>query len=108
MKLTDLFVLLSNIFRFGCAHFCGKAFFSAQFTQMAPYGINLNAIAPGTIDVGTIPVESEILKQAIKTIPIGRMVLPSDIANLAVFLASDESNYITGQCIVCDGGYSIP
>ena len=76
--------------------------------EMAPYGININAIAPGAIDVGSIPVDSEMIKQIVKTIPIGRMGLPSDIANLAVFLASDKSNYITGQCIVCDGGYTLP
>jgi 3-oxoacyl-[acyl-carrier protein] reductase len=95
------------------AHYSASKAAIAGFTkslalEMAPHGININAIAPGAIDMGTIPVGSEILKQVIKTIPIGRMGLPSDIANLAVFLASDESNYITGQCIVCDGGYSIP
>jgi 3-oxoacyl-[acyl-carrier protein] reductase len=75
---------------------------------MAQYGININAIAPGAIDVGSIPADSEMIKQIVKTIPIGRMGFPSDIANLAVFLASNESNYITGQCIVCDGGYTLP
>jgi NAD(P)-dependent dehydrogenase (short-subunit alcohol dehydrogenase family) len=75
---------------------------------MAPYGININAITPGAIDVGSISADSEMIKQIVKTIPIGRMRLPSDIANLAVFLASDESNYITGQCIICDGGCTIP
>jgi 3-oxoacyl-[acyl-carrier protein] reductase len=75
--------------------------------EMAPYGINVNAIAPGPIDVGTIPSGSEIVQQIIKTIPTGRMCLPSDIANLVVFLASDESNFITGQCIVSDGGSTI-
>jgi 3-oxoacyl-[acyl-carrier protein] reductase len=75
--------------------------------EMAQYGININAIAPGPIDVGAIPTGSEIYQQIIKTIPIGRMGLPIDIANLVVFLASDESSFITGQCIVCDGGSTI-
>ena len=75
--------------------------------EMAHYGININAIAPGPIDVGMMPADSEIRQQVIKTIPIGRMGLPMDIANLAVFLASDESSFITGQCIVCDGGSTI-
>jgi glucose 1-dehydrogenase len=63
---------------------------------MAQYGININTIAPGAIDVGSIPADSEMTKQIVKTIPICIMGLPADIANLAVFLASDESNYITG------------
>jgi 3-oxoacyl-[acyl-carrier protein] reductase len=76
--------------------------------EMAQHQINVNAIAPGAIDVGGIPADSEMLMQVLKTIPMGRMGLPRDIANLAVFLASDESSYITGQCIVCDGGYTLP
>jgi 3-oxoacyl-[acyl-carrier protein] reductase len=76
--------------------------------EMAQFGINVNAIAPGPIDVGGMPTGSEIEKQTIKAIPIGRMGLPRDIANLAVFLASDDSSFITGQCIVCDGGYTLP
>jgi 3-oxoacyl-[acyl-carrier protein] reductase len=75
--------------------------------EMAQYGININAIAPGPIDIGGIPAGSEIAMQIIKTIPIGRMGLPIDIANLVVFLSSDESSFITGQCIVCDGGSTI-
>jgi len=75
--------------------------------EMAQYKINVNAIAPGPIDIGGIPAGSEMVQQIIKTIPIGRMGLPIDIANLVVFLASDESSFITGQCIVCDGGSTI-
>jgi 3-oxoacyl-[acyl-carrier protein] reductase len=76
--------------------------------EMAQFGINVNAIAPGPIDVGAFSAASELYQQLIKTIPIGRMGLPSDIANLVVFLASDESSFITGQCIVSDGGYTLP
>ena len=75
--------------------------------EMAQYKININAIAPGPIDIGGIPTGSEMVQQIIKTIPIGRMGLPIDIANLVLFLASDESSFITGQCIVCDGGSTI-
>jgi len=98
---------------FNLTHYSASKAAIAGFTkslalEMAQYGINVNAIAPGPIDVGGIPAESEITKQTIKTIPIGRMGLPKDIANLTVFLASDESSFITGQCIVCDGGYTLP
>ncbi len=98
---------------FNLAHYSASKAAVVGFTkslalEMAQYGINVNAVAPGAIDVGALPSESEIYNQLIKTIPIGRMGLPIDIANLVVFLASDESSYITGQCIVCDGGYTLP
>jgi 3-oxoacyl-[acyl-carrier protein] reductase len=75
--------------------------------EVAQYGINVNAVAPGPIDVGDIAPNSEMYAQTIKAIPLGRMGLPADIANLVVFLVSDGSNFITGQCIVSDGGYTI-
>jgi 3-oxoacyl-[acyl-carrier protein] reductase len=53
-------------------------------------------------------ISTEMYQQIIKAIPVGRMGLPIDIANLVVFLVSDESNFITGQCIVSDGGYTLP
>jgi 3-oxoacyl-[acyl-carrier protein] reductase len=77
--------------------------------ETAPFGININAVAPGPIDVveaGQMP--EAMLEQLIKTIPIGRMGKPSDIANVVLFLVDDKSSFVTGQCIVCDGGYTLP
>jgi 3-oxoacyl-[acyl-carrier protein] reductase len=76
--------------------------------EVAPQGVNVNAIAPGPIDVGAMPAGSDMYNQVIKAIPVGRMGKPADIANLVAFLVSEESNFITGQCIVCDGGYILP
>jgi 3-oxoacyl-[acyl-carrier protein] reductase len=76
--------------------------------EAAQHGINVNAVAPGPIDVGDMGVGTEIYQQIIKAIPVGRMGRPIDIANLVVFLVSDESDFITGQCIVSDGGYTLP
>lgn len=76
--------------------------------EVAQYGININAVAPGPIDTrGTSVTDAQMYEQIIRAIPIGRMGLPIDIANLVVFLVSDESNFITGQCIVSDGGYTL-
>jgi len=96
------------------AHYSASKAAIAGFTkslalEVAQYGINVNAVAPGPIDVRDDPtVNAEMYAQVAKAIPIGRMGLPIDIANLVVFLASDESSFITGQCIVSDGGYTLP
>ena len=63
-------------------------------------------MAPGPIDVGGM--QDEVMyAQVVKAIPLGRMGKPVDIANLVVFLASDESSFITGQTIISDGGYTL-
>ena len=95
------------------AHYSASKAAIAGFTkslalEVAQYGINVNAVAPGPIDVGDVAANTEMYQQIIKAIPVGRMGLPIDIANLVVFLVSGESNFITGQCIVSDGGYTLP
>ncbi len=75
--------------------------------ELSPRGINVNAIAPGAIDTDMAkPVkESGEIRQVLVRIPKGRLGRPEDIASLAVFLASEESDYITGAAIVVDGGW---
>jgi 3-oxoacyl-[acyl-carrier protein] reductase len=76
--------------------------------ELASHGINVNAIAPGPIETpGTQVLGTEMYEQMKKAIPLGRWGKPEDIANLTVFLASDDSSFITGQCIVADGGYTL-
>lgn len=68
-------------------------------------GVRVNAIAPGFIQTDMTNVLSEDLKNAmLETVPLKRAGLPEDIANAALFLASDLSTYITGQVIGVDGG----
>lgn len=74
----------------------------------AKYGINVNAIAPGIIET---PMTEELLKNRaernalLRNIPYGRVGSTADIANGVAFLVSDESEYITGQTLVIDGGW---
>jgi len=77
--------------------------------ELAPRGINVNAIAPGLILTDMLKSMPPILfarmeKGLPSLVPLGRFGSPRDVANLALFLASDESSYITGQIIYCDGG----
>jgi NAD(P)-dependent dehydrogenase (short-subunit alcohol dehydrogenase family) len=74
--------------------------------ELAPHRIRVNAIAPGLTD--TAPprygsTEAEIAATA-QTIPLGRMAQPEDIARTAVFLASDEAGFVTGQIHHVNGG----
>lgn len=75
--------------------------------ELAKYNIQVNAIAPGFIDsVLTQQIPSEVKDKFIQRIPLKRIGQPEDIANLVYFLVSNESSYITGQTIHCDGGLS--
>lgn len=76
--------------------------------SMCQHGIIVNGIAPGIIMTGMQP---EILKQKDNLFttlnPLNRIGLPSEIAELVIFLASNASNFIIGQTICCDGGYTL-
>jgi 3-oxoacyl-[acyl-carrier protein] reductase len=76
--------------------------------ELASRGINCNAIAPGYIDTSMTGALSETAQNEIKKqIPMGRIGKPDDVANLALFLASGYSDYITGEVIKIDGGMYI-
>jgi len=85
-----------------------SGFTKALALEVAQFGVNVNAVAPGPIDVGGMQTDEAMYAMTVRMIPMGRMGKPSDIANLVSFLASDESSFITGQTIVCDGGYTLP
>ena len=73
--------------------------------ELASRGITVNAVAPGFIRTDMTDVLSDEVKEnAKKQIPLGRFAEPEDIANAAVFLASDKASYITGQVLLVDGG----
>ena len=82
-----------------------SAFTRALALEVAKYGINVNAICPGYVDTPIFaPVPKEYVAQLAKSIPLGRLGSTEEIGDLAVFLASDASKYITGTEIVFDGG----
>ncbi|MDR1642010.1 MAG: SDR family oxidoreductase, partial [Clostridiales bacterium] len=74
--------------------------------ELGPCGIRVNAMACGAIDTSMNSRLSAGEKESfISEIPLGRFGMPSDVAALALFLASDKASYITGQVIQIDGGY---
>jgi len=94
----------------GCHYTAAKAgmlgLTRAIAKEMAPFGITVNAICPGLIDTEMVrqTMPPERVKQYADSFPIPRLGTPQEVADLALFLASDESSYITGASIDINGG----
>lgn len=72
--------------------------------ELAPYGIRVNAVAPGITNTDMVKnLPKELIEPLIKTIPLGRIGEPEDIANAFLFLASDMASYISGVILSVDG-----
>jgi len=103
----------------GLVHYCAtkggiNAMTRALALELAPKKITVNAVAPGAIDTpgASQPDQPKTAaeatrKQTISMIPLARMGQPEDIANAVVFLASPKADYITGQTIIVDGGWTL-
>lgn len=73
--------------------------------ELASRGIRVNAVAPGCIDTDMTAVLSDAVKdEMLKTIPLGRVAQPEEVAKAVLFLVSDCASYITGQVLNVDGG----
>jgi glucose 1-dehydrogenase len=78
--------------------------------ELGPLGITINSIAPGAIET---PINSKLLNDPVKLraltqqIPLSRLGKPEDVAGLAVFLASSDSDYTTGSTYFVDGGLTV-
>lgn len=73
--------------------------------ELGPEGIRVNAIAPGRIDTPLIRTVDDSMNAAqVAATPLGRLGLPSEVADLALYLTSDESSFITGQTVDVAGG----
>ena len=100
--------------RLQCAFAAAKAgvfnFTKATALELAPYNIRVNAIAPGSILMeGTQELfysNPEKAESLLSHIPLHRPGKPEDIANAALFLADEDSDYVTGSIVVVDGGWT--
>ena len=76
--------------------------------ELGPYNVRVNAIAPGITQTDmVVGLKKEFLDRRIAQIPLGRIATPQDIAEACVFLASDNSSYISGQVLGIDGGCTL-
>ncbi len=86
-----------------------RALSKAAATQFGRQGVRVNALFPGIIETPmtqALSTSKDLLDQLVQATPLQRLGQPRDIANAALFLASDDSSYITGAEIVIDGGFS--
>ncbi|MBR2907966.1 MAG: SDR family oxidoreductase [Clostridia bacterium] len=84
------------------------AFTKALAKELGPYKINVNSVAPGVVCRPDVDITTEKgQKYAYGTNFLGEKCTAEDIANVVEFLASDKSNFVTGQIYVCDGGRSL-
>jgi glucose 1-dehydrogenase len=77
--------------------------------ELAPYGITVNNIAPGAIETPinrNLKENPDQMEELLSQIPMGRMGQPEEVADLALYLASDSSAYVTGSTFFIDGGLS--
>ena len=118
MKAGSKIINISSIAAFvgfeGLTHYCASKGGVSSFTralalELAPKKININAVAPGAVDTpgATGSSSEEVKNQTVAAIPLGRMGLAEDIANAVVFLASEKADYIVGQTIIVDGGWTL-
>lgn len=79
-----------------------EALTRAMALDLGPYGIRVNALMPGSIDSSGLDLEQRTLRG--ENVPLGRIGEPIDMTGAALFLASDDASYITGDVIKVDGG----
>jgi 3-oxoacyl-[acyl-carrier protein] reductase len=83
-------------------------FTKALAKEVAAYNIRVNAVAPGFIESDmTAGISEKQRKRIYEMIPIGRFGTPDEVARVVLFLAGDESAYITGEVLQIDGGLGI-
>ena len=87
-----------------------NGFIKAAALEFSGYGITVNGIEPGNILTSGMQMHrSEAFIRSMEAaVPLGRLGTPRDIANCALFLASEEASYITGTTIIVDGGQTLP
>lgn len=113
-KIINLTSVVAEMGNKGQANYCAAKAGVIGLTksvarELASRNIQINAIAPGFIETDMTAVLSETAKEALmQSIPLGRMGTADDVANTAVFLASAEADYVTGQTLNVDGGLVMP
>ena len=109
-KIINIASIVGQMGNFGQANYAASKAGVIGFTktvakELAARNVTVNAIAPGFIQTAmTDKIPEEIKKKMLEQIPLGKLGQPEDIAQAAVFLASPQADYITGQVLAVNGG----
>jgi len=96
---------ITNMVAYGASKWGVRGMTKVAALELGPWGVRVNSVHPGRVDTPmTAGPEAAERRSAVAALPLGRYGLTQDVANLHVFLASDESAWITGAEIYIDGG----
>lgn len=95
------------------AHYCASkggivGMTEALAVELAPYNIRVNAVSPGMIEtqmIDSVKQDPKMMEAMLARVPMHRVGKPEEVSNLVLFLASDQSSYMTGSTVVIDGGW---
>lgn len=102
---TDSAQIFAGQITYGASKASLEALTRSIALEVGKYGITVNCVAPGPTQTGWIDVDLE--KSVVPLIPMGKLILPDDIAETILFLASEQARMITGQVIKVSGGHAI-
>ncbi len=91
---------------YGASKFALESFSRAAALELGRYGITVNVVSPGPIQTGYIG--EDLAKKVEADTPLGRVGRPDDVADVVVFLASEQARWVTGQLIFVGGGHRMP
>jgi 3-oxoacyl-[acyl-carrier protein] reductase len=91
---------------YGASKHALESYSQAAARELAPHGITVNVVSLGPIQTGWIPPELE--EKVVPTIPLGRLGRPEDVADVIVFLSSEQGRWLTGQLLYVGGGHTMP
>ncbi len=111
-KIVNISSIASVVGFEGLVHYCTTKGGVNSFTrtlalEIASKKINVNAVAPGAIETPGAAMTEETKNNTLKLIPLSRIGIPEDIAKASLFFASSLSDYITGQTLIVDGGWTL-
>jgi len=90
---------------YGASKAALESYSRSAAVELGQYGITVNVVAPGPIQTGWIPADAE--QSIVADIPLGRMGRPDDVADVVVFLASEQARWVTGQRLFVGGGHRV-